>query len=78
MVYKFKIIVGKHNLNDQFQKRFKHYKKVENKIMQQSACLVVNPITVYTFCFLFSYTMVGQASDSMTALAQSFNRLVGA
>ena len=37
-------------------------------IMQQSACLVLNPITVYSYGFLFNCTTVGQASDSMTAL----------
>ena len=37
-------------------------------IMRQSACLVLNPITVYSYGFLFNYTTVDQASDSMTAL----------
>ena len=37
-------------------------------IMRQSACLVLNPITVYNCGFLFNCTTVGQASDSMTAL----------
>ena len=37
-------------------------------IMRQSACLVLNPITVYSYGFLFNCTRVGQASDSMTAL----------
>ena len=46
-------------------------------IMRQSACLVVNPITIYTYGFLFNCTTVGQASDSMTALTLSFNRSVG-
>ena len=36
-------------------------------IMRQSACLVVNPITVDSYVFLFNCTMVGQASDLMTA-----------
>ena len=39
-------------------------------IMRQSACLVLNPITVYSYDFLFNCTTVGQASDSMTALSQ--------
>ena len=38
-------------------------------IMLQSACLVLNPITVYSYGFLFKCTTVGQASDSMTALS---------
>ena len=37
-------------------------------IMQQSACLDVNPITIDSYGFLFNCTMVGQASDLMTAL----------
>ena len=37
-------------------------------IIRQSACLVVNPINVYSHGFLLNYTMVGQASDSMTVL----------
>ena len=37
-------------------------------IMRQSACLVVNPITVDSYGFLFNCTTVGQASDLMTAL----------
>ena len=37
-------------------------------IMRQSACLVLNSITVYNYGFLFNCTTVGQASDSITAL----------
>ena len=36
--------------------------------MQQTACLVVNPITFGNFGFLFNCTPVGQTSDSMTVL----------
>ena len=35
--------------------------------MWQSACLVVNPIMVYSYGFCFNYTMVGQASDSLNS-----------
>ena len=38
-------------------------------IMRQSACLVVNPITVYSYDFLFNCKTLGLASDSMMALA---------
>ena len=31
-------------------------------------CLVVKAITVYSYSFLFNYTMVAQASDSITTL----------
>ena len=36
--------------------------------MRQSACLVINPITVNSYSFIFNKTRVGQASVSMTAL----------
>ena len=32
-------------------------------IMRQSACLVVNPIKVYSYGFLFNCMTVGQASN---------------
>ena len=80
LVYKFKRIVGKPNFSDQFKKIVKRYIRVGYNldIMRQSACLVVNPITVYSYGFLFNCTTVGRASDSMTALTSSFNRWVGA
>ena len=34
-------------------------------VLQQTACLVVNPITVGNFAFLFNCTQVGRTSDSM-------------
>ena len=70
LVYKFKRIVGKPNFSDQFKKIVKRYIRVGYNldIMRQSACLVLNPITVYSYGFLFNCTAVGQASDSMMAL----------
>ena len=38
-------------------------------IMRQSAYLVVNPLSVYTYGFLFNCTTVGHTSDFMMALA---------
>ena len=35
-------------------------------VLQQTACLVVNPIPVGNFAFLFNCTPVGRISDSMT------------
>ena len=62
--------VGKPNLSDQFKKIVKRYIRVGYKldIMRQSACLVLNPITVYSYGFLFDCTTVVQPSDSMRAL----------
>ena len=61
---------AKPNFSDQFKKIVKRYIRVGYNldIMRQSACLVLNPITVYSYGFLFNCTTVGQASDSMTAL----------
>ena len=71
LVYKFKRIVGEPYFSDQFKKIVKCYVRVGYNldILQQSACLVLNPIMVYSYGFLFNCMTVGQASDSiMTAL----------
>ena len=70
LVYKFKRIVGKPNFSHLFKKITKRYIKVGYNldVMRQSACLVLNPVTVYSYGFLFNCTTAGQASDSMTAL----------
>ena len=49
LIYKFKQIVGKPYYSDQFKKIVKRYIRVGYNldIMRQSACLVLNPITVY-------------------------------
>ena len=59
LVYKLKRMVGKPNFSDQFKKIIKCYKKYGNNldIMRQSACLVLNPITVYNCGFLFNCTV---------------------
>ena len=50
----------------QFVKIISHYKKIGYNIyvLQQTACLVVNPIAVGNFAFLFNCTPVGLTSDS--------------
>ena len=70
LVYKFKRIDGQLNSSDQFKKIIKRYIKDGYNLhaMLLSACLVVNPIMVYGYGFLFNCTTVVQASDSMTAL----------
>ena len=70
LVYKFKRIVGHPNFSDLFKKIIKRCLKVGYNldVMRQSACLVLNPITVYSYGFFFNYMTVGQASDSITAL----------
>ena len=66
--YKLKKIVGSNNFSAQFIKIISHYKKIGYNInvLQQTACLVVNPIMVGNFAFLFNCMQVGQTSDSMT------------
>ena len=62
-----KKIVGSNNFSAQFIKIISHYKKTGYNInvLQQTACLVVQPITVGNFAFLFNCTPVGRTSDSM-------------
>ena len=69
LVYKFKKIVGRADFSDQFRKIIVRYKRngYNINIMRQSACLVLNPITVNNFASLFNCTPVGRASDSMMA-----------
>ena len=68
LVYKLNKIVGSNNFSAQFIKIISHYKKIcyNINVLQQAACLVVNPITVGNFSFLFNCKLVGPTSDSMT------------
>ena len=70
LAYKFKQIIGKSNFGDQFKKIVKRYIRVGYNldIKRQSACLVLNPIMVYSYGFLFNCTTVGQTAYSMMAL----------
>ena len=67
LVYKLKI-VGSHNFSAYFIKIISHYTKIGFNIneSQQTACLVVKPITVGNFVFLFNCMRKGRTSDSMT------------
>ena len=67
-MYKLKKIVGSNNFSAPFIKIISHYKKIGYNInvLQQTACLVVNPIIFGKFAFLFNCTWVGWTSDSMT------------
>ena len=70
LVYNLKEIVGSNNFSAQFIKIISHYKKIGYNIdvLQQTACLVVNQITVDNFALLFNCTLVGQTSDSMMVM----------
>ena len=65
--YKFKKIVGRADIFDQFRNIIICYKRIgyNINIIRESACLVVNPITVNNFVSLFNCTPVVRASHSM-------------
>ena len=69
LVYKSPKNEGRAEFSDQFRKIIVRYKRIgyNINIMQQSACLVFNPITVNNFVSLFNCTPVGRASDSVMA-----------
>ena len=58
-VYKFKRIVGKPNFSDQLKTLLNVMKEWDTTWMRQSAWLVVNPIMVYSYGFLFNCTTAG-------------------
>ena len=57
LVYRFRKNVGKSNFSEQFRK-LNRYKRIGYSldIMRQTACLVVNPITVDGYASLFNST----------------------
>ena len=61
--------MGRTDFSVQFRKVLIHNKFIgyNLNVMRQSACLVINPITVDIFAALFNCTPVDRASDSMTA-----------
>ena len=69
LVYKFKKIRGMTDFSDQSRKIIIRYKRIgyNLNVMRQSACLVINPITVDSYAALFNCTPVDRASDSMMA-----------
>ena len=70
LVYKFKRIVGEPGFSDEFGEIIKRFIGVGCglDIVRRSACLVLDPITVCGYGFLFGCAAVGRASDSVTAL----------
>ena len=56
LVYRFRKIVGKSNFSEQFRKLINCYKRIGYSldIMQQTACLVVNPIIDDGYASLFN------------------------
>ena len=66
LVYQFKKIMGRTDFSDQFRKKNNRI-GYDLNVMRQSACLVINPITVENFAALFNCMPVDRASDSMMA-----------
>ena len=67
LVYRFKKIMGRTDFSDQFRKIIIRNKRTgyDLNVMRQSACLVINPITVDNFVAHFNCTPVDRGSDSM-------------
>ena len=65
LVYKLRKIIGKNDFPYHFKKIIVRYKKIGYNInvMRQTACLVVNPIKVNSFAYLFNCTTAGRTSD---------------
>ena len=69
LVYKLKKIVVTNNFSVQFMEMISQYKNGFNiNVLQLTECLVVNPITVGSFVFLFNCMPAGWTSDSMMLL----------
>ena len=78
LVYKLKKIVGSNNFSGQFIKIIYHNKKIDLNInvLQQTACLVVNPIMVGNFAFLFNCTPVGQKIVGSNNISGQFIKMI--
>ena len=61
--------MGRTYFSDQFRKIIICHKRIgyDLNFTRESACLVINPITVDNFYALFNCTPVDRASDSMMA-----------
>ena len=65
LVYKFRKIISKNDFPYHFKKIIVRYKKIgyNMNVMRQTACLVINPIKVNSFAYLFNCMTVGRTSD---------------
>ena len=70
LVYKSETIASTYIYSAQFIKIMSHYNKIGYKInvLPQTKGLVVNPITVCNFVFLFNCTPAGRTSNTMMVL----------
>ena len=65
LVYKFRKIIGKNDFSYHFKKIIVRCGRVGHNInvMRQTACLVVSPIKVNSFAYLFNCMTVGRTLD---------------
>ena len=65
LLYKFRKIIGKNDFPYHFKKTIVRYKKIGYNIdvLRQTAFLVVYPIKVNSFAYLFNCMTAGRASD---------------
>ena len=61
--YKFRKIIGKNYFSYHFKNIIVRYKKLgyDIDVLRQTACLVVNPIKIINFAYLFDCTTVSRA-----------------
>ena len=67
--------MGRTDFSDQFRKIIIRHTRIgyDLNVMRQSACLVINRMTVDNFVALFNCTPVDRASDSMMAPTESYS-----
>ena len=67
--------MGRIDFSDQFRKIIIRHKRIgyDLNVMQQSVCIVINPIMVDNFAALFNCTSVDRASDSMMVPTYSYS-----
>ena len=65
LVYKFRKIIGKKKISYRLnQNRYKNI-GCSIDVSRQTACLLVNPIKINSFAYVFECMKVGRASDFM-------------
>ena len=80
-MYKFRKIIGKHDFPYHLKKISVRYNMIGHNIdvLRQTTCLVVNPIKVNSFAYLFNCTTVGFRLNDGTILdltQEYYGRLV--
>ena len=70
-MYQFKKIIAKYEFPYLFKKITARFRKIDYNIevLRQTACLVISPIKVNSFAYLFDCTTIGRASDRITVLS---------